>query len=284
MRHFLKSVRFRVFAVVVCALLAGMLVAIATENPSSPIASAVGTVVGPLRKAASSAAEKLNWFADSFASAGSYKNENERLKEKIAEYESRLAGYDEAMHKLESYETILEVKEKNPDFSLVPADIIGTDSSDIFSSIIINKGSSDDVKVNDPVIYGNYLVGVVKKVNRSYSVVESILNPAVNVSAIESKTREAAYVTTDVEQSEEGKCILAGLDRTTEISPGGIVLTSGIGGIYPSGIIIGTVSQVCKSDIDISSYAIITPGVDIRSLEDVFVITSFDGQGVETIE
>ena len=62
------------------------------------------------------------------------------------------------------------------------------------------------------------------------------------------------------------------------------MLTSGIGGIYPSGLIIGTVSQVLKSDIDISSYAIVTPGADIGSLEDVFVITAFDGQGVETIE
>ena len=261
-----------------------MIIAVATENPSSPLTSAVGTVVGPLRKAASAVADKFSWFKDSFASAGAYKNENERLKEKVAEYESRLAGYDEAMHRLESYETILEVKEKNPDFTIVPADIIGTDSSDIFSSIIINRGSSDGVKVNDPVIYGNYLVGVVKKVNHSYSVIESILNPSVNVSAIESKTREAAYITTDTQQSEEGKCILAGLDRTTEISPGGIVLTSGIGGIYPSGIIIGTVSQVLRSDIDISSYAIVTPGADIRSLEDVFVITAFNGQGVETIQ
>ena len=284
MRHFLKSVRFRVFALVICALLVGMVIAVATENPSSPITSAVGSVVGPLRRVASAVADKFGWFEDSFASAGAYKNENERLKEKVAEYESRLAGYDEAMHKLESYETILEVKEKNPDFSIVPADLIGTDSSDIFSSIIINKGSSDGVKVNDPVIYGNYLVGVVKKVNHSYSVIETILNPSVNVSAIESKTREAAYITTDVRQSEEGKCILASLDRTTEISPGGIVLTSGIGGIYPSGLIIGTVSQVLKSDIDISSYAIVTPGADIGSLEDVFVITAFDGQGVETIE
>ena len=137
MRHFFKSVRFRVFAFVICALLVGIIVAAATENPSSPLTSAVVSVVAPIRKAASSVAEKLNWFGDSFASAGAYKNENERLKEKIAEYESRLAGYDEALHKLESYETILEVKEKNPDFTLVPADIIGSDSSDIFSSVII---------------------------------------------------------------------------------------------------------------------------------------------------
>lgn len=66
--------------------------------------------------------------------------------------------------------------------------------------------------------------------------------------------------------------------------PGGLVLTSGVGGIYPKGLVIGTVSRVFRSDMDISSYAVVTPGVDVNSIEDVFVITSFEGQGVETLE
>ena len=109
----------------------------------------------------------------------------------------------------------------------------------------------------------------------------SLLNPQINVSAIESKTRETAYVTTDSEQSKNGACIMAGLERTTLIAPGGIIITSGIGGIYPKGLIIGTVTQVVESEYDLTSYAIVEPGVDLRGLEDVFVITDFRGQGVE---
>ncbi len=178
---------------------------------------------------------------------------------------------------------MLGVKEKNPDYDLVPANIIGKDAADVFSSLIIDKGASDNVSVNDPVVYGNYLVGIVRKVNESYSVVETILNPAVNIGAIESKTRETAYVTTNTAQSGAGKCILAGLERNTAVSPGGIVLTSGIGGIYPKGLIIGTVAQVCQSEYDISSYAVINPSADVNAIEDVFVITAFDGQGIEEI-
>lgn len=280
----MKSKQFRVFAFVLCALFVGLITAVASENPSSPVSSAIGSVFGPLRTAAGKAGDKLSWFEKSFASAGAYRAENDRLKEKIAEYESELAGYNEAKHKLASYETILGVKEENPDFELQMANIVGRDSVNIFSSFIINKGSGSGVSVNDPVISGNCLVGVVKKVNGSYSVVASILNPSVNVSAIESRTRETAYVTSDVEQAENGRCVLQGLSRTTEVSPGGIVLTSGIGGIYPKGLIVGTVSRVFRSDMDISSYAVITPGADVNEIEDVFVITSFEGQGVKELD
>ena len=180
-----------------------------------------------------------------------------------------------------SYEEMLGVKASNPDYVLAPANIIGSDAADQFSSLMIDKGSNDDVAVNDPVICGGYLVGIVKKVNPTDSVVLSLLNPQINVSAIESKTRETAYVTTDSEQSKNGTCMLAGLERTTLIAPGGIVITSGIGGIYPKGLIIGTVTQVLESEYDLTSYAILEPGVDPRSIEDVFVITDFRGQGAE---
>ena len=88
-------------------------------------------------------------------------------------------------------------------------------------------------------------------------------------------------MTADSEQSKNGACIMAGLERTTLIAPGGIIITSGIGGIYPKGLIIGTVTQVVESEYDLTSYAIVEPGVDLRGLEDVFVITDFRGQGVE---
>lgn len=283
MRRFFKSVQFRVLIFVMCAILVGTIIAVATENSVSPASTVVGTVFSPMQKLTGKIAEKFNWFSSSFASVGAYKNENDRLKEQIAEYENQLVDYDEIKHKIASYETMLGVKDKNPDFKLEPANIIGTDAADAFSSLIIDKGSGDGVSVNDPVVYGNYLVGVVRKVNESYSVVETILNPAVNISAIESKTRETAYVTTNTAQSSAGKCILAGLERSTAVSPGGIVTTSGIGGIYPKGLIIGTVSQVCQSEYDISSYAVINPGADVNAIEDVFVITSFKGQGIEEI-
>ncbi len=283
MRQFLKSTQFKIFVAVLLALLLGTVLAVVGENDTSPFTAVVGTVFTPMQKAAGFLSEKVHWFAESFSSARYYQSENEALKERLAEYEDRLADYDEIKHKISSYEDMLGVKETNRDFALAPANIIGTDTADLFSSLIIDKGTSDDVQINDPVVCGNYLVGIVKKVNPSYSVVQTLLSPSLNVSAIETKTRETSYVTTTTALSENGSCMLAGLERMTAVSPGGLVVTSGIGGVYPKGLIIGSVKQVQESEYDLTSYAVITPGVDITALEDVFVITDFSGQGIEQI-
>ena len=90
-------------------------------------------------------------------------------------------------------------------------------------------------------------------------------------------------MSTNLEYAENGLCVMESLDRTTSITPGGLVLTSGIGGLYPKGLIIGSVKEIGESKFELSSYAVIEPGADIDELEDVFVITGFDGQGVEEI-
>ena len=283
MLNFLKSRKFRTFLIVITALLMGSVIAVATASSASPFTSAVGTLFSPIQKLSDFISDKVDWFSESFASAGSYKKEIERLEKKVAEYENQLVEYNDIKQKLSSYETMLGVKEENPDFKLERARIIGTDSADMFTSLILDKGSNSGIAANDPVIYCNYIVGMVKKVHPSYCIVESVLSPEINISALESKTRETAYITTTIEFSQKGNCILSGLERTTAVTPGGIILTSGIGGLYPKGLIIGTVSEVCESNHDLSNYAVIEPGADIKEIEDVFVITDFEGQGIEKI-
>ena len=283
MLQFIKSRKFKSFLAVICALLTGAVIAVGTSSSASPFTSVVGTVFSPFQKAAAYVAEKIDWLDARFESSTVYIKEIERLELEIAEYENQLIGYNDALHKLESYEAMLGVKQENPDFEIMPATIIGTDSADMFTSLVLDKGSNDGISANDPVIYGNYVVGIVKKVHPSYCVVESLLNPDVNISAIDSKTRETAYLTTSIDYSLNGQCLLSGLSHTTSVSPGGLILTSGIGGTYPKGLIIGTVTEVSESRYELSSYAVVQPGADIRELEDVFVITDFEGQGVEEI-
>lgn len=283
MLQFFKSRKFKTFLLTICALTVGAVLAVAVRSSASPLTSAVGLVFSPLQKLSDFVSEKVEWVELSFRGSGTYKQEIERLEQKIAEYENKIVDYNEMKQKVASYETMLGVKEENSDYELQRASVIGTDSADMFASLIIDKGSADGISTDDPVVYGNYLVGLVSKVHPSYSVVETLLNPDLNISALESKTRETAYVTTTIELSENGRCMLSGLERTTQVTPGGIVVTSGIGGTYPKGIIIGTVSEITESKYDLTNSAIIEPGVNVREVEDIFVITDFDGQGIEEI-
>ncbi len=284
MQHLLNSKRFKAFLCIIVAIAIGCVIAVATNSKSSPAGNVFGAVMQPIQKLSALVSEKMGDLGLKFQSSTKYLEEIEKLEKQIEQYENDLVGYEEAKKKLDSYSNMLDIKEDNPDYQLCPADIIGRDSLDAFNSFIIDKGSSDGVSVNDPVVSGNYVVGVVHSVKATHSVVWTVLNPKVNISAIESRTRESGYVTTNAELSLDGKCMLSGLDKATQISVGGIVSTSGIGGIYPKGLIIGKVVDIRENDYDISINAVIEPGVNISELEDVFVITDFKEQGISDID
>ena len=98
------------------------------------------------------------------------------------------------------------------------------------------------------------------------------------MSAYEIRTREDCYTESDTGLAKTGRIRISGLSRSTPIVPGGIVCTSGTGGIFPKDLIIGTVSEVVNDETDISAYASVIPGVDSKDITDVFVITYFNGQ------
>lgn len=283
MGKFFSSRRFKILATVVLALVFGAAIAVISSSNSSPLQSVAGVLMKPVQQLSSAVAEKLDELEISFKSNNQYIARIEELEAQISEYESKLVKYEQMKQKIESYSVMLDVKEENEDFVLSPANIIGRDSMDAFYSFIIDQGSSDGISVNDPVVYGNYVVGVVHSVKATYSEVWTILNPKVNISAMESRTRESGYTTTTAELSLEGKCMLSGLEKNTQVSVGGIVCTLGIGGVYPKGLIIGKISEITESEHDISFNAIVEPTIDITELEDVFIITDFEGQGVNNV-
>lgn len=279
MRRFFRSTGFKIFSVVMAALILGSVAAAVTENASSPVTAAAATVFTPLQRLSSLLSTRLSGFFDHFRSSASLQQEVDRLKKELEEYRGQLVDYEQTKQKTELYEAFLELKEQNPDYEFVSCGIIGRDVSDAFGSFTVNRGSASGISVNDPVIYGSYLVGVVVSVMPTQCVVSTIFNPKVNVSAYEVRTREAGFVTTTNELSGEGRCCLEGLERATSVAPGGIVCTSGVGGIYPADLIIGTVEAVNDSTQDISSYAVIAPCAEIGDLKDIFVVTAFSGQG-----
>ena len=280
MRSFFKSTRFKGFLGFFGVLILSIIIAAATESGSSPASTVLGTVFSPLQSVSSAIADSVKDFSVYFRSSAQYQERVKELENQLGEAQKELVGYEQAKQQIALYEEFLELKEENEDFQFASASVIGSDSSDAFGSFTLNKGELDGVKVNNPVIYGKYLVGVVVKTAPTYCVVNTVLNPEVNVSAYEVRTRESGYSTTTVDLAKEGKCCLSGLVRTTAIAPGGIVCTSGVGGIYPADLIVGTVEEVRNDTTNISSYAVINTQVDFAQLRDVFIITYFKGMGV----
>ena len=281
MKRFFQSKGFKNLVVIAAVVFLGVLAAPFTHNASSPITSALGTVFSPLQKLSATISENLSELDVSFESASVYEEENKELKKELAEYRKKLADYNEMKNKVNSYEEFYGVKKQNPDFEFCYGSVLSRDAADVYDSFTLNVGSKDGIEVDDPVIYGEYIVGIVKKVNFSTCVVYTLIDPRVNIGAMESGTREYGYVSGDAALYKNGLCKLSGLDASTSVVGGGVVCTSGAGGVFPDGLLIGQVQAVHNDDISSGFYAEIKPFAELSKISDVFVITSFEGQGEE---
>ncbi len=275
MKQFLKSYTFKAFLAVLAVLLCGSALAALTNEQESPFTSAVSFIFTPVNRAAGKAASGLGHLRLYFRSAAYYKGQADQLKKDLAASREKVVDYEQLRQKLELYEKFLEIKEEHPDYKFCPASNISSDASDLYGTMTLNRGSVHDVHVNDPVIYEKYLVGVVTAVSPTQCTVSTLLNPSVFVSAYEIRTREAGYVETTVSMADNSLVRMAGATRTTAMSTGGIVCTSGTGGIFPKDLLIGEITEITDATENISSYAIIRPYVDFDSLIDVFIITNF---------
>ena len=254
MKSIFKSRPFKLVAAIVGFLLLGALIAAANGHGESAQSTVVGTVFTPCHYVAQKIANGVDKIA------GNVKGD---------------AQYEKEISDLQLYKEFLGLKEENKDFEFVEASVIGRDSADIYKSFTISKGSANGVKKGDAVLYGKYLVGVIDKVYPTYSVVQTVLDSRFNVSAYELISGEISYVTGTPALAAENKCKMANLDSSTAITYEAIICTAGVGGNMPKGLIIGTVDEIDDESTDISSYAVIKPGVDADNINTCFVLTDF---------
>lgn len=279
MREFFRSTRFKVFLGIVLLIFAGMVIAASSYNAGDPTSSFAGFLLSPIQRASRAVTD---FFGDMF-DFGSRSQSDQRiaeLEQQVNDLQKEVVDYEKVKQQNEEYKKYLDLKEQNPDFQFEPAQVIARESDRMFHSFVINKGTLQGVEKNDPVISGNYLVGVIVEAGPTYATVVTLFSPDANVSAYEIETREAGFVTGTVELAAQGKCRMSNLSaRDTAIKPGARICTAGMGGLYPPDLLIGTVDEVKNDAHDISAYAVITPAADIANLKDVSVLTSFKGQG-----
>ena len=279
---FHKNKQFRAIVIIAVLLVVGMMISAISGSTFSPESTVVGTFFYPAQRLASAVSSKIVAMGDNVSGKSSYQDEIDALKLRVADLQEQLVDYETIKRENDYYKDFLEVKEENPDFKLLHGSIIARDSESLYSSFSISVGSAQGVKVNDCVIYGKYLVGLVVKVYPSSSVIKTVLDPDISVSAYEARTGENSYTSNDLTLAKQGKLMMANLSKDTAISPGGIVCSSGVGGIYPKDLILGTVENVQESGKDVSFIAVVNPGVKISELTDIFVITDYSGKNIIT--
>ena len=169
----------------------------------------------------------------------------------------------------------MELKEQNPDYKFADARVVAVDPSEKYYNFTINAGSLKGVKAGDPVITPAGLVGVAYDVALDSARVRTILDPTTQVSAYVSRTGDEGTTGGTVTLAREGLLRINYLSREGGAAAGDYVATSGKGGIYPRGLLIGEIQSVSPDSDGLTMTAQIQPFADIKNLSSVFVLTDF---------
>ena len=278
MENLFKSSRFKLIVAVIALLLVGMLIAAINGNGETAQSSIIGTIFTPAHWVADKLSDGIDKITDNAKGDTQYEQKIDELQRELGDLQDQLADYNNLKAQNELYKEALELKDDNPDFKFIEASVIGRDSASPYCSFTISKGTVSGVKDGDAVLYGKYLVGVIKKAYPTYSIVSSIIDPDFSVSAYDINTKELSYVTGDAQIAKDGYCKFENLDSSTKISYGSIIATAGISSTMPRNIIIGTVRDIEDEITNISTYAVIEPGTDIKKLNECLVLTSFTAE------
>ncbi len=279
MRDLLKSKNFRIMLVAVFLVLGIMIYSASTSGQQNILTSVASFITTPIQKLSAFVSGGINDLGGDMTDIDHIRAENELLKEKVRQYQAQLVDYETYKQKYEDLRELLKLKDDSGDMELVPATVISRDATDTYGTFIIDKGTLQGVSYLDPVITEDGLVGYVSQVGPVSSKVTTILSPATDVGAIDKRTKDGGVLGGDQELAQNGYTKLSYLQRDCDVTVGDLIVTSGLGGIYPKNLIIGEVTEIRAESQDISLYAVINPTSDVIGCTDVYVITYFEGQG-----
>ena len=271
MKEFLKSNSVKVFLSTVFVVIA--LSVFSSSIQSNLLSSTVNSITYPLSKVSAAGANDDN------RSIEEIKAENEQLKEENAKLRKQLVNYYDTLTENARLWKFYDLKKENPQFDMVPSTVLRRDANDDFYSFTLDKGTTSDISVNDPVVSQNGLVGWVSEVDLNTCKVVTILSPQTNVGAIDNKSSDTGIVTGDAKYCDDNLTTFSKLHADHKVKKGDIITTTGISGLYPQGLIIGEIKELCYDTYNTSYFAVVKPFDDIRELSELAIITNFTGQG-----
>ncbi len=261
----------------------GIIIGLALLATLFLVLDSVGNVDAAFAFVRSPVAGVLDWVAartDAFADVLAGPRDLQLATSRIADLEAQLAELErenaelrEFRNQNQLYVDLFNRAAEAPQLERIQANVIGQDTSPIFRSIIIDKGSRDGVQVGMPVEAARGLVGQVFRTSPNSAQILLITDNISSISARLSSSRALGLVQGG---GLGGEMTLEWVDLENEIAVGDIVLTSGLNGEFPHDLVLGRVIEVERSEADLFQRAVLQPAVDFASLEIVFVISGFE--------
>ena len=247
------------------------------QGAPNPLENVLGVVTTPIRDGISALA---GWAEGIYNYSFHYEElqaETERLRAELAQLQETARDAEAAVKENERLRELLGLREQRRELTFESATITARSTSNWASTMTLSKGSAQGVAAGDCVVdaAGN-LVGIIDEAGTNWSTMITVVDATLEMGALLSRTESIAILEGDFTLMAQERLKLTYLPENTELLTGDLVLTSGLGGNYPSDLVVGTIASIHTDASGMSRYAVITPAADLESLVQVFIIKDFD--------
>jgi rod shape-determining protein MreC len=261
----------RLGVAIIVVILAGGVIFLGQQGLFTPVS---GTLLAPLVPVQQFFTQLYNTvYNNLFAPSdlAELRAQNAALEKQVADLTNENARLTEIEAQYKVISALLDYARANPDQRYLTADVVSRDESLFLRYILLNKGSNDGVTRNMPVVTDQGLVGLTTEVTANAAKVLLITDAS---SAVNVRLQEARAEGVMIGQ-ESGELRLLYITLDVEMKQGDRIVTSGLGGTFPPGIVVGTVASVRRRTNDVAQEADIQSAVDFNRLETVLIITNF---------
>lgn len=253
----------------VCAVICAAAVHFTGINP---VSAAVRTVFSPFQNGAAYIAAKADRVVSFIWEADSYREQNEELARQVNELTMENKSAQTYREESERLQKLLELKNSISDFSTVAAEVIAYSTNNWYDTFEINKGAAAGISAGNSVITPDGIVGRVIASGENWATVSSVINTGSATGIRVSRTGDIGVVEGDGELCMRGLCKVSFIDSGANLIVGDLLETSGSGGIYPEGYVVGRVTEVEADNTGKLKKAYVEPIVDFTRLREVLVI------------
>ena len=266
------------FILILCVALAVVIVAsvLSLMGLSDYIRGAVKTALSPLQGLFTKVTDAVEGFTDYFTEFDRLKAENEQLRAELDELRDRSYRVDEIEEMNEWLYEYIGIVREHTEYDFTVADIVGREVGNYMTVFTLDVGADNGVTANMPVITSDGIVGYVSEAGKNWCQVRTIIESASSVGAYIERTGEVGLLEGDFNMREEGLCKLTYLSADSSVEVGDRVLTSGLGSIYPRGLVLGIVERIEADEYSRTTVAYVRPAADLEDLSRVMVIKSYE--------
>lgn len=266
----------RMIIVLLCtAVFAGGLFFV-SKSGNNPVSNVVNTALSPVQTAAVSVTEPVKSFIDYLREMKNLKSENEALKSELETLKKESRNREEYKRENTRLKKILQLADDLDKCDTVAAKVVSYEPHNWFYSLMINKGERDGIKKDNVVITPSGLAGKVTEVGFNWSRVSTILDSANSVGIKLTRTGDVGIAQGDAELLKKKKFCISYISKETALINGDLIETSGLGGIYPPGLSVGTIEEIQVDSTGGLTKAIVSPAVDFDDIYEVLVVTYWE--------